>query len=57
MSEVTSQRTLELYSHLLKEALELRKLIENKKKDVQPGMLGKGNAEEFKRYRAEVYER
>ncbi|NJE10188.1 MULTISPECIES: hypothetical protein [Thermococcus] len=57
MSEVTSERMLKLYSHLFKEALELKKLIEVKKKEVRPGMFGKGSAEEFKRYRLEVYER
>jgi len=57
MSEVTSERMLKLYSHLSKEALELKRLIEVKKKEVRPGMFGKGSAEEFKRYRLEVYER
>ncbi|AHL22427.1 hypothetical protein [Thermococcus nautili] len=56
MSEVASEKMLRLYSHLSKESFELRLLIELKKKEIRPGMFGKGNAKEFKQYRLEVYE-
>ncbi|ALM74591.1 hypothetical protein [Thermococcus barophilus] len=56
MSEIAYEKTLKLYSHLLKEVLEFRKLIEEKKKEVRPGMLGKGSVKEFKRYKLEAYE-
>ncbi len=56
MSEIAHEKALKLYSHLLKEALEFRKLIEEKKKEIRPGMFGKGSIDEFKKYKLEVYE-
>jgi len=56
MAELASERILQMYARSFEEKMELLKLIEERKKEIKPGILGKGTAEEFKKYRLEVYE-
>jgi hypothetical protein len=56
MAEAAEDKNLRLHERMFEREMELLKLIEEKKKRIRPGMLGKGSFEEFKRYRLEVYE-
>ena len=51
MAETRSERILKTYARTFEEKMELLKLIEERKKDIRAGILGKGSAEKFKKYR------
>ncbi|WP_157255101.1 hypothetical protein [Palaeococcus ferrophilus] len=56
MAEATRGKALKLYERMFEREMEILKLIEEKKREIKPGMLGKGSFEEFKKYKLEVYE-
>ena len=51
-----SEKIIKTYARTFEEKMELLKLIEERKKDIRPGILGKGTSKEFKKYKLEVYE-
>ena len=53
---MSSEKIIKTYARTFEEKMELLKLIEERKKDIQPGILGKGTSKEFKKYKLEVYE-